>query len=60
VTVLGPAPAPLAKLRRRYRWHVLVKGAKGEAREVVREALAALAEREVAGLAVDVDPVSLM
>ena len=26
VTVLGPAPAPIAKLRSRYRWRILVKG----------------------------------
>jgi primosomal protein N' (replication factor Y) len=29
VEVLGPAPAPIAKLRGRYRWQILLKGSKG-------------------------------
>ncbi len=60
ISVLGPAPAPLAKLRRKYRWHILVKGPKNEVRAVVKQALAGMTEREKAGLVVDVDPVSLM
>jgi primosomal protein N' (replication factor Y) len=60
VSVLGPAPAPLAKLRRRYRWHLLVKGPRTETQGVVRQALSALSDKDTAGLAVDVDPVSLM
>ncbi len=60
ISVLGPAPAPLAKLRRKYRWHILVKGPKNQAREVVKKALAGMTERERTGLVVDVDPVSLM
>ncbi len=31
VSVLGPAPAPLARLRGRYRWHVLLRGKNGAA-----------------------------
>ncbi|HUU53913.1 MAG TPA: primosomal protein N' [Armatimonadota bacterium] len=60
VDVLGPAPAPLAKLRRRHRWHVMVKGRQGEAQEVVRRALAGLGEQGRGTISVDVDPVSLM
>jgi len=60
VDVLGPAPAPLAKLRGRHRWHVIVKAEHGEAQEVVRRALADLGEQAPSTLSVDVDPVSLM
>ena len=58
--ILGPAPAPLAKLRRRHRWHVIVKGARGDAQAVVRRTLASFGGREAGTLTVDVDPVSLM
>jgi primosomal protein N' (replication factor Y) len=58
--ILGPAPAPLAKLRRRHRWHVIVKGPRGDVQEMVRGALASFGAREAGTLTVDVDPVSLM
>jgi primosomal protein N' (replication factor Y) len=60
VEVLGPAPAPIARLRRRHRWHLLVRGDRGEVQAAVSAALESLSERETEGLAVDVDPVSLM
>jgi len=60
VEVLGPAPAPIAKLRRRHRWHILVRGRRGEVQGVVGEALDKLRDGETSGLAVDVDPVSVM
>jgi primosomal protein N' (replication factor Y) len=59
--VLGPAPAPLARLRQEYRFQVLLKGSRAPMREAVRRALI---ERYGAmrwgGVAVDVDPVSIM
>ncbi len=60
VSVLGPAPAPLARLRRRYRWHVIVKGPHGVTQQVVRQALLGFSRGEAGTLMVDVDPVSLM
>ncbi|MBN1460191.1 MAG: primosomal protein N' [Armatimonadetes bacterium] len=60
VQVLGPAPAPLQRLRGRYRWHVIVKGATGTIQAVVREALARVGEPGPVTCQVDVDPVSLM
>ena len=60
VAILGPAPCPLAKLRRRHRWHVIVKGPVGESHRIVRRALAELGAWEAGTLTVDVDPVSLM
>lgn len=63
VSVTGPAPAPLHRLRGRYRWHVLIKGPGDAPRQVASAArdmwLTALKADE-ATVAVDVDPVSLM
>jgi primosomal protein N' (replication factor Y) len=60
VEVLGPAPAPLQRLRGKYRWHVIVKGAAGAVQQAVREALGSVGETASASCHVDVDPVSLM
>jgi primosomal protein N' (replication factor Y) len=60
VEILGPAPAPLVKLRGRYRWHVLARGEEGEVVPVVRDVVAGLGHLEPGALIVDVDPVSLM
>ncbi|AUW94471.1 hypothetical protein BXT84_11395 [Sulfobacillus thermotolerans] len=50
--ILGPAPAPLPKLRERYRFHILVKGPKSEdVYHVLREL-----EREDFGCRITVDP----
>jgi primosomal protein N' (replication factor Y) len=63
VAILGPAPQPLARLRDRHRWHVLLKSAEGRH---VRELAAALldwADREIAGsvrVMVDVDPIEVL
>jgi primosomal protein N' (replication factor Y) len=60
VRVLGPAPAPLGKLRGEYRAQLLLKGAN---RRRVREALqTALAERPdlQRRIVVDVDPISVL
>jgi primosomal protein N' (replication factor Y) (superfamily II helicase) len=35
--VLGPAPAPLARVRGRFRWHLLVLGPHGALRDAARE-----------------------
>jgi primosomal protein N' (replication factor Y) len=60
VRVLGPAPAPLGKLRGEYRAQLLLKGTN---RKIVREALqAALAERRdlQRRIVVDVDPINVL
>jgi primosomal protein N' (replication factor Y) len=63
VRVLGPATAPLSKVKRIYRFHLVVKA---ETRHALNHALrGALAHAEAAGiprrnLVVDVDAVSLM
>jgi primosomal protein N' (replication factor Y) len=58
--ILGPAPAPLGKLRGEYRAQLLVKGTN---RKRIREALqAALASRPELQrrVVVDVDPLSVL
>jgi primosomal protein N' (replication factor Y) len=60
--ILGPAPAPLARLRGRYRYQLLVKGPAGSQLHSAAETLA----KATAGLpsplqaSVDVDPVSML
>jgi len=61
IRVLGPAPAPIARLRDRFRWHVQVHGPDGsELRLIVRRATCSLrAPDDVAWIA-DVDPVDML
>lgn len=59
--VLGPAQAPLARLRGEHRFQVLLKGGRKAMRDAVREAMVArFGEVRWPGVAVDVDPVSIM
>ncbi len=63
VKVLGPAAAPLAKLRRIYRFHLVVKAERrGEMSAALRGMLRFVEEQGIPrrGLVVDVDAVSLM
>jgi primosomal protein N' (replication factor Y) len=57
LTVLGPAPCPITRLRGLWRWHVLVKAAEARALGRVVRAWRAKAHRAVT---VDRDPVSLL
>ena len=61
--VLGPAEAPIGKIRGIHRWQVLVRGRAGSARALVSAALAqrkALKLPSAVTLAVDVDPLDLL
>lgn len=59
--VLGPAPAPLAKLKGRYRWHVLVKTADSASlQRILNLALQRLEPEDRKQLIVDVDPVHML
>jgi primosomal protein N' (replication factor Y) len=59
--VLGPARAPLGRLRQEHRFQVLLKGSRAAMREAVRRALVArYGEARWPGVVVDVDPVSVM
>ena len=63
--ILGPAPAPLAKLRGKYRYHLVLKGVDvGAMAAEVRAAFAAARGKwrksRTVTLAVDVDPMSVL
>ncbi len=60
IEVLGPAPAPLARVRGKHRWQLLIRA--GEHAPLHRAARALQAAPAVAGvlLALDVDPVALL
>lgn len=64
VSVLGPAPCPLARLRERWRWHVVLKGASGpDARDLgqlVRAAARKLPRGSGVRVVIDRDPVAML
>ncbi len=61
ITVLGPAPAPLAQLRGRHRHRLLLKAERGVAvQPVLREWLARARLPNAVRVQVDVDPVSFL
>jgi primosomal protein N' (replication factor Y) len=60
VEVLGPSPAPLARLRNRYRFRFLLRATE---RKPLRDALLAVARSSVqrsVRMAIDVDPVNML
>lgn len=60
VEVRGPAPCPLARLRDRYRFHLLLKaGSRDAIRAVLAEAWP-LVQKRIGGIAIDVEPVDLL
>ena len=59
--VLGPVPAPLARLNKRHRWHVLLKAPPGsDVSAKVRVAISHVRASRTSSLAIDIDPVDLM
>jgi primosomal protein N' (replication factor Y) len=61
--VLGPAPAPLERIKGTYRWQVVVRGMGGSARALISAAMgqkAALKLPSSIQLVVDVDPMDLL
>ena len=60
MTVLGPAPCPLAKIKDRWRWHVLLKGASEVLGGIVRYAARRLPRMGQTRVVIDRDPVSLL
>lgn len=62
VRVLGPAPSPLAKIRKRHRWQILVKS---ETRKALGDVVDELVESRAAAagdvrVIVDIDPMDFM
>jgi primosomal protein N' (replication factor Y) len=61
VEILGPAPAPIEKLRNRYRWQLLLKGRKTlTLLELAKHARATLPRSRSVRLHVDVDPYNML
>lgn len=62
--VLGPAPAPIERIRGRFRWQVVVKTPRLDelraALVAMRTQVAAEAERAQVRVAIDLDPVNMM
>jgi primosomal protein N' (replication factor Y) len=60
VVLLGPAPCALARIKERWRWHVLLKGASEEIGKVVRYASSRITSAGDVRVVIDRDPVSLL
>ncbi len=60
VAVLGPAPCPLARLKDRWRWHVVLKGPPRELGRLVRFVAPRLGRGGEVRVTLDRDPVSLL
>ncbi len=60
VVVLGPAPCPLARLKDRWRWHLMLKGPPRAIGEVVRYAARRLPKVRQVRVVIDRDPVTLL
>ncbi len=61
VQILGAVPAPLAKVRNRYRWLILLKaGSRGELHQLVRHLRQRLALPATVRIAIDLDPVDML
>jgi primosomal protein N' (replication factor Y) len=61
IRVLGPAPAPIPRLRERYRWHLQVLGPDGVVlRELVRRSTTGLKTPPDLAWIIDVDPVEML
>jgi primosomal protein N' (replication factor Y) len=60
VTLLGPAPCPLARIKDRWRWHVLLKGTSEALGRIVRYGATRLAKAGDVRVVIDRDPISLL
>jgi primosomal protein N' (replication factor Y) len=60
VTVLGPALSPIPKMRGRYRWQLILKGASTNTLHRTAKEILSLGSREGLRIRVDVDPVNFM
>lgn len=59
VSVIGPTPAPLSRLKDRFRWHILLKGEHTSVIGAAQRALT-ISGKSPCQVIVDVDPVSLL
>jgi len=60
ISVLGPAPCPLVRIKERWRWHVLLKGPSPALGRIVRYAARRIKREGRIRLVIDRDPVTLL
>ena len=61
VEILGPAPAPISRLRNRYRWQILLKGrSRPTLLALARRAVALMPAGKAVRIHVDVDPYHML
>ena len=61
VMILGPAPAPMALLRGRYRYRLLLNARRtADVQQVIRDWLGALNHPQGVRVAIDIDPYSFV
>lgn len=61
IDVLGPAPAPIQKLRNRYRWQILLKGKQSShLLQLAKRARELLPRSPIVRLHIDVDPYNML
>ena len=60
VEVLGPAASPLARIKNRWRWHVVLRGSSEELGKVVRYAAPRITGAKQIRVVIDRDPTSLL
>ena len=64
IRVLGPAPAPIERIKQRYRWQVMIKSRELKPMRAaiasMRAAVGPSAERDDIFLAIDIDPVRML
>jgi primosomal protein N' (replication factor Y) len=64
IQLLGPVAAPVARIKKAYRWQLLLKGLRVETLHALTKALRIRAEREIPKAAVkvvvDVDPMDML
>jgi primosomal protein N' (replication factor Y) len=60
VEVLGPAPCPIARIKERWRWHVLLKGPSQALGRVVRYGARRLTRAGEVRVVIDRDPVAVL
>jgi primosomal protein N' (replication factor Y) len=61
VAVLGPAPCPVSRIKERWRWHVVLRGASRDLGRIVRTAARSFARRRrEPAIVIDRDPVSML
>lgn len=60
VEVIGPAEAPIGKIKGRYRWNILLKGSDIKALHTIAGSILGETRRDGVDIKVDVDPVNFM